>query len=144
MSKTTRRTLNPDVWGRHAWNFLFQVAHTYPQKPTEEDRQVFKNFFMALKDVLPCDKCRNHFTENCETIEIDKHLKTPEELFNWVLKIRNAVLKSQDRPIMSRKEAMTCYITKPFLPFKVKVLLGLSVALVVIVGVYYLKNKKLL
>jgi hypothetical protein len=47
----------PDAWGPHAWKFLHYVSLGYSDRPTKEDKEKYKSFFLLLQDVLPCSIC---------------------------------------------------------------------------------------
>ena len=58
-----RVNLNSDIWGAHGWFFCESICLGYPDKPTKEDKQQYKNFFYSFPYVIPCYKCRLHFSE---------------------------------------------------------------------------------
>ena len=89
----------PTVWGSSAWKFLHTIALSYPQKPTQQDKSDYKQFFLLLEKVLPCETCADNFKQHIKEIQIDKHLNGPHELFSWTVKMRNAVQK-----VLGRKE----------------------------------------
>ena len=50
--------INPDnhsggmltsIWGNHMWNSLHCISFTYPEHPTDEDKQHYKTYFQTLK-----------------------------------------------------------------------------------------------
>ncbi len=41
--------MNPDIWGNHAWQFLHAVAHSYPEEPTDADKEHYTELFMSLR-----------------------------------------------------------------------------------------------
>jgi hypothetical protein len=83
--------MDPNVWGPHAWQFLHSITLAYPDNPTDNDKQHHSQFFDSLKNILPCDKCKNHFTHNLETYPIENHLENKESLFRWLVDIHNRV-----------------------------------------------------
>jgi len=89
----------PSVWGGAAWKFLHCVALSYPTKPTQQDRNDYKNFFLSLDKILPCETCSKHFIENKKTHDINKYLNNPHDLFSWTVKIRNEVQKILGKPL---------------------------------------------
>jgi len=50
---------NNNVWGPSAWTFLHTITFNYPEDPTEDDKRKYYNFFMNIKDVLPCKNVKH-------------------------------------------------------------------------------------
>lgn len=86
------------IWGNNAWNSLHCISFTYPEKPTEEDKQNYKTYFQTLKYVLPCCICRKHYTEHTKIggdFEIkDEIFKNKESLTRWLYELHKNVDKS--------------------------------------------------
>jgi len=89
----------PSVWGGAAWKFLHIVALSYPNNPSQQDKNDYRNFFLSLDKILPCETCAGHFEKNKKLHDINKHLNGPHELFSWTVKIRNEVQKVLGRPL---------------------------------------------
>ena len=83
--------MDPDVWGPHGWYFLHSITLAYPDNPTDDDKTYHKNFFESLKNILPCEKCRNHYIQNLNIYPIDNHLENKESLFKWLVDVHNRV-----------------------------------------------------
>ena len=49
----------PDIWGPAAWHFIFCTLEECPNPVPQE----YKDFLGSLKNVLPCAKCRTHYSE---------------------------------------------------------------------------------
>ena len=49
-------------WGPCAWNFLHTISFTYSDEPTNAEKESMYNFLHAFANVLPCKKCRVHFS----------------------------------------------------------------------------------
>ena len=54
-------SLQPQIWGPHGWKFIHYVSLGYPENPTINDKNFYKNFYYSLQDVLPCEKCRINY-----------------------------------------------------------------------------------
>lgn len=50
----------PSEWGPPAWAFIFAVIDEMDEYP--RDTEYYRMFFESLKGVLPCEKCRFHYT----------------------------------------------------------------------------------
>ena len=81
-------------WGRAFWTSMFSVALTYPRNPKYNDILHYKQYFISLKYVLPCHKCKKNYTIKLKKHSLDNALKIGrKELFKWVLNIHNLVAK---------------------------------------------------
>ena len=83
--------MDPEIWGPHGWQFLHSITLSYPDNPSEKDKENHIQFFDKLKDVLPCEKCKLHFAKNLQTYPIENHLENKESLFKWLVDIHNRV-----------------------------------------------------
>ena len=45
----------------------------------------------TLKNILPCEKCRNHYDQTLTTYPIENHLENKESLFKWLVDVHNRV-----------------------------------------------------
>lgn len=91
MSVKHRKNFNPAIWGRNAWNFIHLVALGYPNKPTISDQNKYKSYFKSLGNVLPCQTCRDNYTNHLKKYPIEKYLKSSQTLYTWTVLIRNSV-----------------------------------------------------
>ena len=95
------------IWGPHGWKFLHYVSLGYPEHPTEEDKINYKNFFISIKNILPCIICSNHYAENYDKIPLtDAILSDKTSLVRWVIDIHNVVNKSKNKRIVPYDEAL--------------------------------------
>jgi len=58
------------VWGPSMWMFLHTMSFNYPVEPTEEDKKLYRNFVLSLKDVLPCKYCRMNLIKNFKQLPL--------------------------------------------------------------------------
>ena len=94
--------MDPNIWGPAAWKFLHSVTLAYPECPNDIDKTGMKNFFTNLKYVLPCNSCKNHFTDNLSKYPLtDDILCSKEKLVKWLIDIHNEVNKMNGKPIKS-------------------------------------------
>lgn len=54
----------PSEWGPPAWTFIFTLIDEMDEYP--RDTEYYRMFFESLKGVLPCEKCRYHYTQYIE------------------------------------------------------------------------------
>ncbi len=96
----------PDKWGPHVWQALHYITLGYPEIPTEDQKKKYKNFFVLLKDTLPCSVCANHYGENLKKMPLsDKDLKNKESLVKWLINFHNIVNEMKEKPIIKYIEA---------------------------------------
>ena len=81
--------MDPNVWGPHAWIFLHTITLTYPHKPTNQDKINYKNFFINLGKVLPCQHCSNNYNIHLNQLPIDQFLTNKKSLVYWLIQIHN-------------------------------------------------------
>lgn len=87
-----RQNFEPKIWGPHAWFFLETVCMAYPTKPTKEEKDAVKNFFLSLKHLIPCEKCRNNYQSHLKIYPLnEKILSSRDNLFMWIVNIHNSV-----------------------------------------------------
>lgn len=84
--------INPSLWGPHCWKFMHYLTMSYPDKPTESDKNKIKNFFLAVAEIIPCENCRIHFALNLKNFPLtDNVLESRYNLINWLKNIHNEV-----------------------------------------------------
>jgi hypothetical protein len=98
--------IGPDRFGPSLWQGLHYISLGYPVKPTEEQKQKYKAFFLLLKDTLPCSICANHYAENLKKMPItEKVLETRENLVKWLIDFHNVVNEMKGKEIIEYKVA---------------------------------------
>ena len=55
--------MDPKIWGPNIWYTLHIISLYYPTNPTEFQKRAYHDFFINLKEVLPCSKCKDHYTK---------------------------------------------------------------------------------
>tara|TARA_B100001063_G_scaffold243538_1_gene274418 strand:- start:5064 stop:5651 length:588 start_codon:yes stop_codon:yes gene_type:complete len=58
------------VWGPSLWHVLHTMSFNYPNEPTREDKQNYKNFILNLQNVLPCRYCRINLKSNFKQLPL--------------------------------------------------------------------------
>ena len=101
--------MNPKVWGKAGWKFLFSVALDYPTKPDFQQIHNYMRFFTYLQYVLPCAVCRINYTNHLNALTIDPYLTSRDNLFLWILKMNNLVNKQTGKPSLTRDDVMRIY-----------------------------------
>ena len=129
--------INPKIWGRNTWEFFYYVSLSYPKNPSEETKELYKNFLILAGKILPCEKCRNNFAKHVQDIPIENHLNSAYDLFSWVVKMDNKVRKYHNRKEYTIDESLKYYMNKvtpqseSFLTSKEKILFGLGTLILI-------------
>ena len=81
------------IWGGPGWTFGHSVTFGYPVEPTEEHKIKYRNYFIALGDVLPCRYCCESYKRiisTGETALTDEVLANRANLTKWFWRVHNA------------------------------------------------------
>jgi hypothetical protein len=80
------------IWGKSFWQMCHFITFSYPNEPTEIDKNNIKQFFELLKHLLPCTFCRSHYNKNIQLTPLtDEILDTKFLLILWCIKLHNTV-----------------------------------------------------
>ena len=137
-----RINLNPKKWGPNTWNFLESCVIGYPDNPTNENKNNFKNFFYSLIDVLPCEKCRFNYKIHINKYPLtDEILSNKDDLFKWILNIHNLSSKKNYNFTDSIKYYNNYYSEKNLI-YKIKylVLFLLFILILLYISNYFIKK----
>ena len=93
--------ITPLIWGPLQWQLLHMIASTYPENPTDIDKQNYYNYFLALGNVLPCQFCKHHFKQTLIAMNFNMGVfENQETLFRFVFDLHNTVNERLKKPIM--------------------------------------------
>ena len=82
---TSKDGMLTTIWGPGMWHFLHTMSFNYPEHPTKDDTQHYKDFIISIKDILPCGKCRINFHDFLKKHPLtNKHLKNRETFSKYV------------------------------------------------------------
>ena len=97
----------PEVWGPPGWKFIHYVTMGYSNNPSDELKKKYYNYFHALKYVIPCSICANHFAQNLEKKPLtDEVLSSRDNLMKWGIDMHNYVNKLNNKKEYTHAEAM--------------------------------------
>ena len=83
--------MNVNKWGPGGWIFLHTITFNYPEKPTNQDKKKYINFFNSIGDVLPCKYCRDSYNIYIKHIPIKYFIDSREGITYWLYNIHNLV-----------------------------------------------------
>ena len=106
--------MNTKFWGPHGWIFLHSVTMNYPKNPSNNDKQLYRNFFSSLTRVLPCEKCAYHYKQHIKDDPIEPVLENRDKLVRWLIKIHNKVNADLGKPHYSYEQVIEEYKYKLF------------------------------
>jgi hypothetical protein len=91
MTNNKANGLITKIWGPHFWETLHCVSFGYPLEPTEQNKKDYMDFYISVKNVLPCKYCRDSYEKfilsEDETKITDRDLKNRDSLTKWVYKL---------------------------------------------------------
>lgn len=96
--------MRPEIWGKHMWNAIGSIALSYPEEPTIKEQQNVMGFLNSLQNVLPCEKCREHYKENLEKFPLSEALLSRETFIKWIIDVRNSINETNGKKILSYEE----------------------------------------
>jgi hypothetical protein len=82
---------NPKIWGPALWTSLLYIVLNYPNDPTIDTRNDYRQFFTHLGQILPCQACKRNYCEHLKIIPIDLYLDSQASLLDWLLKVHNQI-----------------------------------------------------
>ncbi len=108
------KNIDPTIWGPHLWKFMHYYTLSYPEDPTEEDKDNLYNFFNTIQTVLPCEKCRYNFKSHLEKTPLTEEIMSNNvNVVRWLFDIHNEVNKSTNKPVLLYDDFIKIYSTKP-------------------------------
>ena len=104
--------MEPTVWGPKLWFFIHTIALNFPDNPSFEEIRNYESFFENLKYIIPCDKCKLHYTQRLNENPVSKYLTDANTLFIYTIDLHNEVNKSLGKRIYSYEEVSKIYKNK--------------------------------
>jgi hypothetical protein len=97
------------VWGPHFWYVIHIVAFTYPQNPNDIQKLAYRNFFESFANVLPCQKCKEHYKTHLNKHPIGPFLDSHTTLNQWVIDLHNLANYYLNKPKYSYDAVYNLY-----------------------------------
>lgn len=83
--------MDTKFWGPDGWKLLHSIVFKYPDNPSGEIRNIYRDFFYTIPSILPCIYCRMSFKEYMKELSIEDYLNNSKSLSLWLYKIHNKV-----------------------------------------------------
>lgn len=94
MHNNSANGLITKIWGPKLWFSLHCISFGYPEQPTPEQREKYKQFFESIQYVLPCIYCRESCSKMYHQLNnqiSDEHFKDRKSLTKWLYDLHNQV-----------------------------------------------------
>ena len=105
--------MDPNIWGRQLWYSLHIITFNYPNNPTNNDKNNYKNFFYSLINVIPCNYCKHNLKIHMKTLPLENALHNKIALVKWLFNIHNLTNKHLNKKIFTYEQFISKY-TKIF------------------------------
>ena len=89
-SSTPLKLTKPEI-GRRTWALLHSIANTFPENPSEKDKNMMKKFLYGLARSYPCKVCGGHLIRMLDKKGIK--MENKKEFINYICNIHNIVNK---------------------------------------------------
>lgn len=90
--------LDINVWGFHFWMCMYSVALSYPENPTDIDKQSVTQFFSSIAYVLPCNSCRSEYSEMLKKYPLNDYIDNRTMLERWIGLVENNISNNLGKP----------------------------------------------
>ncbi len=87
--ESSKLRLSKAELGNISWHLLHSFAASFPTKPSEEEKQQFKNLLISFTYLYPCLSCRRHFKEMLESNPIE--VNSREQVSTYLCNLHNLV-----------------------------------------------------
>jgi mitochondrial FAD-linked sulfhydryl oxidase len=133
--------IDPKLWGSSYWDMIHYTAIAYPEYPTNEDKENIKIFISSLSNILPCEKCRNHFKNNLLLIPLSNDvISSKKSLIQWTVDIHNEVNSRTNKHFLSLDDVMEKYTKNTNTVFDKQKITTILLLLLIILIIIHIKN----
>ena len=95
--------LTMNQWGPKLWQFLHACSFAFPEDPTPDQTEAFRKLLEALRVLLPCPMCRDHYNAFLE--ENPAPATCGSELQKWLVDFHNDVNARIGKPPVNLDQA---------------------------------------
>ncbi len=105
------------VWGPSAWHLLHTISFNYPVKPTNEQKNQYRNFVLSLQNVLPCKYCRMNLKTNFKQMPLTmKEMESRDTFSRYIYNLHELVNK-----MLNKKSGLTyCDVRERYEHFRAR------------------------
>ncbi len=99
--------INPLLWGPYYWKVFHLTAFGYPDNPSNEDKEVYKQFYISFAKILPCDACSVSSRTKMNLVNWDAILIDRNSLIEWSYNFHDQVNIKLDKVSPSFNDFLT-------------------------------------
>jgi hypothetical protein len=83
------------VWGPALWHSLHTISFNYPIKPSNEDKNHYRDFMLSLVNTLPCKYCRENLKKNYKIFPLTMEcMKDRNSFSRYVYRLHERINKN--------------------------------------------------
>jgi hypothetical protein len=97
------------IWGPPAWKFLHTLTFSYPDNPSQMEREHAERLFESMRYLLPCQSCRKHY--DIEYAKNPPDTTSGTTLSSWLVDVHNRVNVRLGKDVVSYLDAARMYKT---------------------------------
>ncbi len=89
------------IWGPLGWMTLHSVATSYPDNPTQPERELMYSWVDMFRDTITCPSCKEHFTALLANYraQFPNMLASRQEFAMFSFRAHNAVNRRLSKPL---------------------------------------------
>jgi hypothetical protein len=96
----SKNGFSSNIFGPPLWLFLHIISFNYPVNPTKKEKQVYRDFILNLKYILPCRTCRDNLTKNFQELPLTmKDMESRDTFSLYVYNLHNIINKMLNKNV---------------------------------------------
>ena len=108
--------MDPKIWGPSFWYVIHTISFNYPVTPSYAQKRIHHDFYVNLKELIPCENCRKHYQQHLNTHPITPALDSRTDLVKWTITLHNIINLKLGKNTMTVEEVMMAYKNSNFMP----------------------------
>ncbi len=102
--------MHSNIWGPYCWHIMHVLTYNYPENPSEQDKNIIKDFFTSLRYIIPCTVCRMHYNKKITKSPITQVYSNKQKLIKWCIDMHNEVNRVFNKKIYTVEDANKIYL----------------------------------
>tara|TARA_B110000285_G_scaffold56645_1_gene64408 strand:- start:499 stop:879 length:381 start_codon:yes stop_codon:yes gene_type:complete len=98
--------MDPNLWGPSGWYFLHSLTYSYPDNPSQQEKEAAIHFFNSLSALLPCTVCKVNYDKHFEKHNVENFVSSRNDLVKWLINIHNLVNMDNGKPMVSYESVL--------------------------------------